>query len=244
MLFVLRQIRRKAMAESKFTTYLLYAIGEIVLVVLGILIAVRIDDWNEEKRLQKQQLKYYEDILVDLKKDSLELRRVDAALKRYQTTFYAIFDESQGVFGSKAPKYDYLLHNIQFATSMVKNQQQTIDKLVNSEIRQLINGYAQDQAGVETAIGEYNMGVVQMMRPFTIGKQVWNPKVIFKADMFTFLPKESILDVEKMRALLSDQEMIHKLSYLRMSTAFGIHEVGELIDTNQQLIGVLRSELK
>ena len=35
------------MNENKFTTYLLYAIGEIILVVVGILIAVQIDEWNK-----------------------------------------------------------------------------------------------------------------------------------------------------------------------------------------------------
>jgi hypothetical protein len=37
------------MKESKVTTYLLYAIGEIILVVIGILIAVQIDDWNQQR---------------------------------------------------------------------------------------------------------------------------------------------------------------------------------------------------
>lgn len=39
--------------KNKITTYILYAIGEIVLVVIGILIAVSIDDWNESAKKQK-----------------------------------------------------------------------------------------------------------------------------------------------------------------------------------------------
>ena len=50
MLFLLRKIRRRLMQKNKFTTYLLYAIGEIVLVVIGILIAVSINNWNEERK--------------------------------------------------------------------------------------------------------------------------------------------------------------------------------------------------
>jgi hypothetical protein len=41
--------------NNKFTTYLLYAIGEIFLVVIGILIAVQIDDWSTEKNERKQE---------------------------------------------------------------------------------------------------------------------------------------------------------------------------------------------
>lgn len=58
MLFLLRKIRRKLMQNlptavgNKFTTYLLYAIGEIVLVVIGILLAVQINNWNQERKTQ------------------------------------------------------------------------------------------------------------------------------------------------------------------------------------------------
>jgi len=71
MLFFLRQVRRKLMNESKVTTYLLYAVGEIVLVVAGILIAVSIDNWNQEQEKNKAELKSYQDIVNDLKKDSV-----------------------------------------------------------------------------------------------------------------------------------------------------------------------------
>lgn len=43
MLFLLRQIRRKMLSKNQFTTYLPYAVGEIILVVVGILIAIQID---------------------------------------------------------------------------------------------------------------------------------------------------------------------------------------------------------
>ena len=51
MLFLLRNIRRKLLTQNKVITYLLYAIGEILLVVIGILIAVKIDDWSEQKKM-------------------------------------------------------------------------------------------------------------------------------------------------------------------------------------------------
>ena len=43
-----RNIRKALLAENKFTKYLMYAIGEIVLVVIGILIALSINNWNED----------------------------------------------------------------------------------------------------------------------------------------------------------------------------------------------------
>lgn len=53
MLFVLRKIRHKLMQKNKLTSYLFYAFGEIVLVVIEILIALQINHWNQEKIIIK-----------------------------------------------------------------------------------------------------------------------------------------------------------------------------------------------
>lgn len=45
-----RHIRKRLLSENKFSKYLLYAVGEIVLVVIGILIALGINDWNENRK--------------------------------------------------------------------------------------------------------------------------------------------------------------------------------------------------
>lgn len=50
MLRFFRQIRQGLLTHNKFSKYLLYAIGEIVLVVLGILIALQINTWNEDRK--------------------------------------------------------------------------------------------------------------------------------------------------------------------------------------------------
>jgi len=50
-----RKIRRKYLAESRFGKYFLYAIGEIILVVIGILIALQINNWNEHKKNAQQE---------------------------------------------------------------------------------------------------------------------------------------------------------------------------------------------
>jgi hypothetical protein len=42
-----RKIREKLVTEYKFSKYALYAIGEILLVVVGILIALQINNWND-----------------------------------------------------------------------------------------------------------------------------------------------------------------------------------------------------
>ncbi len=59
-----RRIRQKLLSENKFSKYLLYAIGEIILVVIGILIALQINTWNEQQKNRALELK----LLLEIKK--------------------------------------------------------------------------------------------------------------------------------------------------------------------------------
>ena len=57
MLRFFRRLRQNFLVENKTTKYLLYALGEIILIVIGILVALQINNWNEankERRLEAQ----------------------------------------------------------------------------------------------------------------------------------------------------------------------------------------------
>jgi hypothetical protein len=58
MLLILRKIKQSYFGDSEFRKYLLYALGEMALVVIGILIALQIDNWNSDK-LQQETLRNY-----------------------------------------------------------------------------------------------------------------------------------------------------------------------------------------
>ena len=68
-----RRIRKGLLSENKFTKYLLYAIGEITLVVIGILIALQINTWNDGIKEKKVENIFFANILLDLEKDNEKL---------------------------------------------------------------------------------------------------------------------------------------------------------------------------
>ena len=65
MITLFRRIRQKLIDSGSVSKYLLYTVGEILLVVIGILIALQVNNWNEE-RLQRQKEQVY---LKELKND-------------------------------------------------------------------------------------------------------------------------------------------------------------------------------
>lgn len=60
-----RKLRQGPLAEKRLTRYFLYAFGEIVLVVLGILIALQINEWNEGRKRNLERMELYKAIQKD-----------------------------------------------------------------------------------------------------------------------------------------------------------------------------------
>ena len=73
MLRFFRNIRKKLATENKVMAYLRYAIGEILLVVIGILIALQINNWNENRKERIIEIKYLKNLKHDLQSDSTDL---------------------------------------------------------------------------------------------------------------------------------------------------------------------------
>jgi hypothetical protein len=69
MIKFLRKIRYDLMSENKSGKYFKYAIGEIILVVIGILIALQINNWNEATKNQNEELKLLQEMHNNLKND-------------------------------------------------------------------------------------------------------------------------------------------------------------------------------
>ena len=61
-----RKIRKQFADENKPIKYMRYAIGEILLVMVGILLALQVNNWNENRKLQQEELKLLFDIKTNL----------------------------------------------------------------------------------------------------------------------------------------------------------------------------------
>ena len=75
MIKLFRQIRYTLIEKNKTGKYFKYAVGEIVLVVVGILIALSINNWNEERKLNKQEAYLLAQMQKEFEGDSVMLNR-------------------------------------------------------------------------------------------------------------------------------------------------------------------------
>lgn len=77
---VFRKIRLKLLKDGKFKNYLVYAFGEIVLIVIGILIAWKINDLNEIRKNKIVELKIYDSLYEEL---NLNLYTLNNTIEHY-----------------------------------------------------------------------------------------------------------------------------------------------------------------
>ena len=94
MIKLFRNIRKNLIAEGKTSRYIKYAIGEIILVVIGILIALSINNWNQ-KRIKHQQLNsVYERIVIDIDNDVRQMSRTVAYYDSIEFIFKKVINDS------------------------------------------------------------------------------------------------------------------------------------------------------
>ena len=97
MIKIFRHIRKSLIQENKMGKYFKYAIGEIILVVIGILIALQINNWSEAQKDKRQEQEYYCLLLEEFQQDKEQVlnlkiltnERIDGAnkaIKEFQKT--------------------------------------------------------------------------------------------------------------------------------------------------------------
>ncbi len=68
-----RRIRQRLLIENKLRKYMVYASGEIILVVIGILIALSINNWNEARKLEQVEFDILRGIKQNILMDTIDL---------------------------------------------------------------------------------------------------------------------------------------------------------------------------
>jgi hypothetical protein len=89
-----RKIRYRLLSVKKAGSYLTYAVGEIVLVVIGILIAVSINNRNEERKQQRELNNVLQVIRTDLQQDTTGLNRLIAYYNRKEKFFLQVMSDT------------------------------------------------------------------------------------------------------------------------------------------------------
>jgi hypothetical protein len=96
------------LTENRFGKYLFYAIGEILLVVIGILIAVEVNNWNEKRKDSKLELEILTGIKNDLEANIISLNTsisADSLVVVYAERLIEILKNETSEYDESMDKY-------------------------------------------------------------------------------------------------------------------------------------------
>jgi len=168
MLHFFRRIRRDLVANSQIFKYLKYAVGEIVLVVLGILIALYINNWNE---IRKEHVKF-DETLVGVQKELVsnisEVRSILRYFNHVDSVLCRILIDTLSVeeYFNEEKQYDLFKSGFSYGLAVLSNESfKRLKQFNNIDERQdsilqllenlnLKNKYIVDKIGERMAIAE------------------------------------------------------------------------------------------
>jgi hypothetical protein len=110
MIKLFRNIRKNLLNEGKTTKYFKYAIGEIVLVVIGILIALSLNNWNTDNANKKITTKNSKILIENLEKDSVFCRNRILAIQKQEDELSSL----QARLSSRTATLDTLIKIVRY----------------------------------------------------------------------------------------------------------------------------------
>lgn len=148
MLPFFRKLRYRFASDNQFLKYSRYAVGETLLIVMGILIALQISNWKEERQLKEKERAYLKGMLRDLEVFNQELDRViidtKATSEATDTMFMLLTYNRQDILNDSmlisilSYVVDYSEISIQDATNQEIINTGSLDVISNEEIRRYI----------------------------------------------------------------------------------------------------------
>ena len=121
-----RKIRQKLLTENKFSKYLLYATGEIILVVIGILIALQINNWNQGRIDTQKEINHLKNIQRNLNDDLINqispcIERTERQIQAFELLETGLYarneisnDSIRQLFFQMLGSWDLILNTVAF----------------------------------------------------------------------------------------------------------------------------------
>ncbi len=106
-----RKIRYDLMGKNKTGMYLKYAIGEIILVVIGILIALSINNWNESRKQSISEKEFITSVKNDLKQDKAFIQLIAELIKPRIEAYKAINSDLPNLYYNDRNSLDSIFQN-------------------------------------------------------------------------------------------------------------------------------------
>lgn len=239
-----RRIRQKLITEGKLSKYLIYAIGEIALVMIGILLALQVNNWNSNRQRSKLERAYMLEIKDNLTSDTINIKKVmlfqEAKRESIMSTFRLFEKAANGgdyledfdvsVWGEHVP---FEQVRIAFDNMMTSEDISLIsNKILRTQISQYYSDYKLQEGDQARAL-ELTRGLMDYFVPKFVNKDLVKSMIDVDLD----LPQGSSIQLYK------DQEFIGRLFTMLQVTEVLNQSLKDKKSVTKQMISNIDKEL-
>jgi len=241
-----RKIRQNLLLEGKTGKYLKYAIGEIILVVIGILIALQINNWNENRKIDQKRKNYYNQLIVDLNNDITYSKTLISAfevdLKQYEDYKNTFKNSGLNAFTTmqNLGKFQYSAQSMDFETNTIKTLINTGEiSLLPQKINTVVTKYLGNQNNLIEANNQNGEEMIKMLNAATTSGA--NPSLLARIQNQPELMKQLNL-TENYKQIILQLEAF--LFWQELTSTTSIYNLNSLIQEADSTIVVIKNELK
>jgi len=237
-----RNIRQKLITENqtviKNTNYFKYAIGEIVLVVIGILIALQINNWNEQRKLKQNDLILCKELLNDALADSVFFQSRRVRLEEFKSTAHYILEKPElrtpdstilAIVAEVKGIFEY--SGLRYLSHVVNNGKNNIQEYQSKSVINALRRYKLQYDYVAAAFQRMNSMIENELNPFQ------------KKYMREFMDMEHTHDLNALNAIYDDKEVQESVYLLNGYFDDALNHLTVFQDNNRELINALKERI-
>lgn len=176
-----RNFRAAFLHESKTSRFLKYAMGEIILVVIGILIAVQINNWNENRKTENAHQQLLVHFLEDLKVDSILMEEYLYMLRDYMHTQQDLQKVRKGSIKAEDIFHpEYLRGSIRYHSMVINNHPDIAKNINNETLRDSLQAYYHNLAQLNNSYLQFDKVIKELVRPYMADQRLLNADFLFE----------------------------------------------------------------
>jgi hypothetical protein len=157
MIRLFKKVRQDLLSENNYSLYLLYATGEIFLVIVGIIIALQIDNWNETRKGLNDELQLYSDLLEDLNSENYNIESHINMVNSYDELHFHVYNEANGEAQYDPDQtYNFLLWFHRYNMFIEDKYHESLSGMTNDIIHQRLKSYIRQENNTKDAVEEWN----------------------------------------------------------------------------------------
>ncbi len=239
-----RKIRKTILLEGKTIQYLKYAISEIVLVVIGILIALQINNWNENRKALQADKEFYAKMLSDVRFNSKQINEAIEELREHADLHYQLYAESRGKSEYNPEiRYGILRWGVQFKPRLGALYQTQINSASDSTVKDAFSNYLIVEESVKNVYELFENLKKEVVRPYLTQNNLVNTDSIYSEPKYQEVDPMRSVDYEKLKTQFGTAAFDQILYELKVKTASTFDWYMVLSEANKALEETLVKEL-